>query len=121
MMVNVIQLDDYGLVEDKYFPETDYKRIFGFIGTLSLVSSSIEEMAFSTNAGIYSLYKGQLKRHLTNVSLSNGLTWNDSLNKFYHVDSWAGTISEFDFENETICILFPILNQQVYKLKKNYS
>lgn len=75
---------------------------------MGLAGSSIEEMAFNTTAGFYSLYKGQLKRHLTNVGLSNGLAWNDPLNKFYHVDSWAGTISEFDFDaqTETICNIF---------------
>lgn len=112
-MVNVTQLDDCGLVIIIVLHREWFWNDFAIIlGTLGLAGSSIEEMVFSSTAGFYSLYKGQLKRHLTNVGLSNGVAWNDPLKKFYHIDSWAGTISEFDFDaqTETICNIVYCIN-----------
>lgn len=45
------------------------------------------------------------KRHLTKITVSNGLAWNEALKKFYYIDSPERTIVQFDFDITagTIC------------------
>lgn len=41
---------------------------------------------------------GELTKHLSKVSISNGLAWNVKLNKQYYIDSPLRTIDEYDFD-----------------------
>lgn len=54
---------------------------------------------------MYSLHLRKLNDHVRGITLSNGLAWDDHLNKFYYIDSFASTIDAFDFDNTngTIC------------------
>ncbi|KAI4465924.1 regucalcin [Holotrichia oblita] len=36
------------------------------------------------------------------VTLSNGLTWNDDLKKFYYIDTMAGEVYQFDYKDSQI-------------------
>lgn len=54
---------------------------------------------------LYSFANNEITEHITEVGISNGLTWNDELKKFYYTDTHKGTIDEYDFDivNGTIC------------------
>jgi gluconolactonase len=51
---------------------------------------------------------------ITNIGISNGLTWNKMMNKFYFIDSTALDIKEYDYDMKTgdICERLCILNLQ---------
>lgn len=56
----------------------------------------------STAASLYRLTKGEEVKVLkTNISLSNGLTWNEQKKKFYFIDSCQSDVKEFDYDPET--------------------
>ncbi|RZC37252.1 SGL domain containing protein [Asbolus verrucosus] len=49
--------------------------------------------------GLFSLGPNkQLKKHLSHITISNGLAWNTDLGKFYYIDSPKRTIDEFDVD-----------------------
>lgn len=70
---------------------------FGRLWFGTFVSTSLGVFEHGAG-GLYSLDKNCLKRHLENVTLSNGLTWNEELGKFYFIDSVKGTIDQYDFD-----------------------
>lgn len=59
---------------------------------------------FTPNAGsLYALTSNNtLKTLTTGVTLSNGLVWNESTNKFYFIDSVAAEIYEFDCKDNEL-------------------
>jgi len=66
-------------------------------GTIGAPPANSKE--FSSPVGsFFSLEKGRLKNHLKQIGISNGLTWNDQLKKFYYVDSPSGGVDAFDFD-----------------------
>ncbi|XP_066159018.1 regucalcin-like [Euwallacea fornicatus] len=64
-----------------------------WIGTIGMDLKN-EAVAFGK---LYS-YQHHLKTHLENVSISNGMAWNDSIKKFYYIDSMSGCVDEYDFD-----------------------
>lgn len=46
----------------------------------------------------YSFSKNKATKHISNVSISNGLAWSDKLKKFYYIDTHKGVIDEYDFD-----------------------
>lgn len=41
---------------------------------------------------------GTVKRHMTGLSISNGLDWSTDNRTFYHVDSVPGILTAYDFD-----------------------
>lgn len=50
------------------------------------------------SGALYSLSKGELKQHVQQIGISNGLAWNLALKKFYYIDSFAFSVDEFDYD-----------------------
>lgn len=50
---------------------------------------------------LYSLSHRQVKRHLTNIGISNGLAWDTKTNKMYYIDTLFPGIYEFDYDHGT--------------------
>ncbi|XP_062711174.1 regucalcin [Aedes albopictus] len=78
----------------------------------------LREGANSSTPMVGKLYRfdersGQLVVQLSGVGISNGITWNEKLRKFYYVDSLALNIKEYDIAangdlyNEQILLNFP--------------
>lgn len=46
-----------------------------------------------------------VKTHITNVGISNGLTWSLDNKYLYYIDTHKGTVDQYDFDitNGTIC------------------
>lgn len=42
--------------------------------------------------------KQQVKKHLSKVSISNGLAWNVHLKKMYYIDSPLRTVDQYDYD-----------------------
>ena len=40
----------------------------------------------------------QVKKHLTKVSIANGLAWNVALKKMYYIDSPRRTIDQYNYD-----------------------
>lgn len=38
---------------------------------------------------------------LDNISISNGMAWNEKISKFYYIDSMSHSIDEFDYDITT--------------------
>lgn len=54
------------------------------------------------NASFYSYTPASgVKQLLTNIYISNGLTWNTKRNKFYYIDSCSYDIKEFHYDGAT--------------------
>ncbi|RZC40812.1 regucalcin-like, partial [Asbolus verrucosus] len=83
-------------------------------GTLCINKENIEK-----TLPVGTLYsfdsKRQLKGHISQVRLSNGIAFNDQVKKMYYIDTLKGTIDQFDFDidNGAIC------TQVLFTLKKN--
>lgn len=70
-----------------------------FSGTMFTAAS---KLPFTTRIGtFYSVEKGLVVAHLSNINISNGLTWNEKTNKFYYIDSGDLHIKEFDYDPST--------------------
>ncbi|XP_015586116.1 regucalcin [Cephus cinctus] len=70
------------------------------------------------NSGaLYSLTdNGKLVKHVTDIGISNGLTWSPDKKIFYYIDSIAGSIDSFDYDAK----VGKIDNRKVvFDLKKN--
>jgi len=66
---------------------------------------------------LYSLgSNGQVKHHVSDVHISNGLAWSADLKKFYYIDSGERRVDQFDFDakNQTISN-----RQPLFTLEKN--
>lgn len=44
---------------------------------------------------------GTVVKRLSNVSISNGLTWSSDRKRFYYVDTYAFAVQAFDFDIES--------------------
>ncbi|XP_017785379.1 PREDICTED: regucalcin-like [Nicrophorus vespilloides] len=57
----------------------------------------------ATNSGsLFSMdSKCNVTKHVNNICLSNGLTWNADRTKFYYIDSMKFTIDEYDYDDES--------------------
>lgn len=66
----------------------------------------------------YSFKNGKVTKYLTKIGISNGIAIDSNLNKFYYIDSFKGTIDQYDFDLEkgTITNETP-----VYTLFKKYE
>ncbi|KAF5301532.1 hypothetical protein FQR65_LT08836 [Abscondita terminalis] len=53
---------------------------------------------------LYSITKNQIKKHFSDVSVSNGITWSKCLKTFYYIDSSKRTVDKFDYNNETLTL-----------------
>lgn len=42
--------------------------------------------------------KKTVKKHLSKVSIANGLAWNMELKKMYYIDSPKRTVDEYDYD-----------------------
>lgn len=63
--------------------------------------SSTDLASFENGAGaLYSFDGNGIKTQVDGVSVSNGLTWNEQLGKFCYIDSFKGTIDQYDFDLE---------------------
>lgn len=69
------------------------------------------------SGSLYSLNEnGKLKRHITGIGISNGLTWSPDNKIFYYIDTITSTIDAFDYDIEN----GEIANRRViFDLKKN--
>lgn len=57
---------------------------------------------FEKKGHFYSYEKGgKITKYFSDVSISNGLAWNEEGKKFYYIDSLAGTLDEFDYDIKT--------------------
>ena len=57
--------------------------------------------------GLFSIDSSQkFKKHLSNISISNGLAWSSDLKKMYYIDSLKVTIDEYevDLKHGSLCI-----------------
>ncbi|XP_018333457.1 regucalcin [Agrilus planipennis] len=54
----------------------------------------------SNKGSFYSFEKAQLKKHIDEVHISNGLSWNPSLKKMYYIDSGRRTVDQFDYDQQ---------------------
>lgn len=50
---------------------------------------------------VYSFYQGKLCKLVGGMTVSNGLAWNETLKKFYFVDSAVRKIYQFDYNPDT--------------------
>lgn len=51
---------------------------------------------------LYSLEADKkLKRHVSNIHISNGLAWNSDMKKFFYIDSGDKRIDQFDYDVKT--------------------
>lgn len=53
------------------------------------------------SGNLYSLSCRHVKRHLTNIGISNGLAWNTKTNKMYYIDTLFPGIYQFDYDHAT--------------------
>lgn len=75
-----------------------YGRFFG--GTMRL--EACENIVDEAEGNFYSYEKDQAVVTLkTNISISNGLAWNEKTNKFYYIDTCASDVKEFDYDLAT--------------------
>ena len=62
-------------------------------------------MAFDTSPGAGTLYRLDpdlsVRPVLTNLSISNGIGWSPSGRLMYHIDSLAGGVDAYDFDERT--------------------
>ncbi|KAF2879806.1 hypothetical protein ILUMI_26333 [Ignelater luminosus] len=66
---------------------------------------------------LYSINKnGEVKSHVSNVHISNGLAWSADLKKLYYIDSGEQRIDQFDFDVENEAITN---RQPLFTLKKH--
>lgn len=73
-------------------------RFFG--GTMRLEECG--DLFDSTSGNLYRFAKGEEVQVLKkNISVSNGLAWNEQLKKFYFIDSCQLDVKEFDYDPET--------------------
>lgn len=59
----------------------------------------------------YKYVKGDgIYKLIENIYVSNGMTWNETKNKFYYIDSGKFDVREFDYDPKTgdICMSFQI-------------
>lgn len=49
--------------------------------------------------------KNKVQKHLSKVSIANGLAWNIALKKMYYIDSPRRTVDQYDYDMNkgTIC------------------
>lgn len=45
--------------------------------------------------------KKSVKKHLSKVSIANGLAWNMKLKKMYYIDSPKRTVDQYDYDSVT--------------------
>lgn len=85
-----------------YISSTGYGAMGGFY---VYESSSNRKPIDKSNGKLFDLLmvnkNSDLKELSTNISISNGLTWVRTTNKFYYVDSCAYNILEYDYDPET--------------------
>lgn len=73
-------------------------RFYG--GTMRLEECG--DLFDSTSGNLYRYVKNEQPVHLKgNVSVSNGLAWNEKTNKFYYIDSCQLDVKEFDYDPNT--------------------
>ncbi|XP_017785355.1 PREDICTED: uncharacterized protein LOC108568659 [Nicrophorus vespilloides] len=109
----IVEIEWNGISPDvkilKTLTEMDSKRIndgkcdprgrlwFGTIGVDPVNSEAKSEMG-----SLFCLdLMGNISMHVSNVMISNGLTWNADRTKFYYIDSMKFTIDEFDYDDVT--------------------
>lgn len=83
-------------------------RFYG--GTMRLEECG--DLFDSTSGSLYRYAKGEDVATLkTNISVSNGLAWNEKTNKFYYIDSCQLNVKEYDYEPKTgnLCMYTSIL------------
>lgn len=56
-------------------------------------------------ASLYCYADKQVNKHLSEVSMSNGMAWDLSHKKYYHIDTLKHSIDAFDYDidTNTIC------------------
>ncbi|CAG9833817.1 unnamed protein product [Diabrotica balteata] len=54
---------------------------------------------------LFSIEYGRAVQHLRQIQISNGLAWNEQLQKMYYIDSFTRSVYEFDFD---------IINGRIY-------
>lgn len=50
---------------------------------------------------LYSLTKMNLKKHASEIGISNGLAWNTKTQKMYYIDTLFPGVYQYDYEPET--------------------
>lgn len=62
-------------------------------------------MAYDVSEGAGSLYclskNARIEKKLSDITISNGLAWNQNADKFYHIDSPTGNIYSYSFNLKT--------------------
>lgn len=57
---------------------------------------------FKRNQASLYCYGGKnVNKHLSDISISNGMAWDVSHKKYYHIDSLKGSIDAFDYDIES--------------------
>nr|BAB85478.1 luciferin-regenerating enzyme [Aquatica lateralis] len=77
---------------------------FGNLWAGTLYSKFDIEKQGPNTGTLYSLSNKQLRKHISNIFLSNGLAWNKDSKKFYFIDSNKRTIDQFDYDSENLII-----------------
>lgn len=47
---------------------------------------------------LYSFKDQNVQKHIRNVNISNGMTFDNNLQKFYYIDTIKGTVDHYDFD-----------------------
>ncbi|CAH1980091.1 unnamed protein product [Acanthoscelides obtectus] len=67
---------------------------------------------------LYSIEKKTVKSHRREIGIANGLAFDPKRNKMYYIDSFAGTVDQYDidFTTGTLSNLQPICNRSTHGL-----
>ncbi|KAK4883059.1 hypothetical protein RN001_006378 [Aquatica leii] len=92
---------------------------FGNLWAGTLFSKLEIEKQFPKTGTLYSVSNKQLKKHISDIFISNGLAWNKDSKKFYFIDSGKRTIDQFDYDpkNLTISNCQPLFSLDKHELK----
>lgn len=73
---------------------------------------------------LYSLSSKSVKKHLSNIGISNGLAWNTKTNKMYYVDTLFPGLYQFDYDPATgnigkyrLTLLLIIIYRMSFKMR----
>lgn len=69
-----------------------------FFGTMGEVKNAKKN---PTGSFFHFSVEGATKTLKTSIGISNGLTWNEKLGKFYYIDSTAQDVKVFDYDSST--------------------
>lgn len=104
MMEKLILQAEYGQVSINSFPNLTHFIIRQYITGIYLLKPTGGLDVKENQGTLFALKSDKTLGVLTSgVTLSNGLTWNEKLKKFYYIDTMAGEVYQFDYKDTQIC------------------